>query len=472
MEAGTGKSFIFNNRVALMYEEGKIDTHVVFAPNLVHRQWVEKAIPLDVASLHEAYALTHSEARNRPLWERLERHAGPGDPLLIVAFNIELLQSKKFLKRLRKALSKRQYAVTFDESHNFCTPSAKRTRAAWSLAQQAVARQIGTGTELRKGYENLYAQFRCLDWRIIGCRTYMDFKLKYCVLRRVITSAEDAAEVAENPDRPVDTSKPHIIVGYQNEDELMRRIEPYVFVCDLKDCENMPGQTWLELPVELTPEQRALMKSLRDNYVAELPTGEFIEADLAIQRLQKLQQITGGHIAVGNKEWRAVPTDAIALTVDLIRSLRGKVLLWCSWQPDIVQLAAALSQAKISYVTYYGGNTSERNMAARDHFENGPARVFLGTYAKGGTGIDFRQIEATVIHYTLTFNAVDYWQSLGRNYGIGTTKPVTYWTVVRPGSTDRKLLASLKKKEDLRKSLRDPRVFKQWLLDLLTEEDV
>lgn len=469
MEQGTGKTFVYLVDAAWRYEQGEIDTLIIISKNGVQSQIIDQEVPKHIPDRirHEAHWYKPGTV-NAALWKSLQRT----DRLVILAFNIEMLGQKATFKNLMRCLfvekdmggkgpkptTMRRVMVVVDESHLIRTPAAKRTRNAWTLGDRAKVRRIGTGTEIAKGFENLYAQFRFLDWRIIGEKTYTAFKTKYC------------REVGDQiPGQEHSFSR---IVGYKNIDELMARIEPYVFVCEKKDCMDLPPQHFLDDPprvVPLTPEQKRLIRELRDNYVTQLESGELIEAGLAISRLQKIQQITGGHVGLPDGTWKPIPNGSLDAAVDIASNVRGQFIVWAQWQADIVQLAEAMASAGVPCVTYYGGNSDRVNEANKAAFKDGRARGFLATYGKGSTGLDFPGVDTT-IYYTLTFDSIDYWQSISRNHRMGTDRPVTYYYLHRPGSTDAKLLKALKDKEDIAELMRDPDVFKRWMDSLLDED--
>lgn len=451
MEQGTGKTKIILDMAAALYEAGEIDTLIVISLNGVHEQWVDQEVPKHLPDrvLRVAHSYRAGLA-NRKFWDALQCT----DKLVILTFNVETL-SKRTVKNIERAfrvetregkkVRQRKVLLAVDESHKIKTPSAQRTRIAWRVGGLAEYRRIGTGTEISKGLEDLYAQFRFLDPRIIGCHTFTEFKARYC---------EVVGEYNE-------------IRGYKNVDELMAKIEPYVFVAEKKDCMDLPEQVFMpDRIVSLLPEQKRLIKDLRENYVTQLSSGAVVEAPLAISRLQKFQQIAAGHVSLGQGKWEPVPNGSLDAMVDIMEEVRGQFIIWAQWQPDILQLTERLRKAGLDHVTYFGGNSDAQNSRNKALFKDRQTAGFLATFGKGSAGLDFPGVD-TSAYYTLTFDAVDYWQSLSRNHRKGTTAKVTYHTLVRPGSPDRKLLAALKTKQDIAKLMRNPAIFKQWLDDLV-----
>lgn len=441
---GAGKTKAYLDNAAYLYLKGKIDALIFLAPNGPHQQIVDEAVPdhMTEAVPHRA-AFWRAGARNKAI----EEVAKAQDCLAILSFNSEGLSYDSMLEPVTRALKTRRSMLVVDESHLFMTPSSKRTRTLRRIGKLASYRRIGTGTPQATGFENLYAPLSFLSTDILGVTTYTAFKSEYCVL---------AGEFNE-------------IVGYRNVAELMRKISPHIFVAETKDCWDLPEQQWLERRVELTDEQRRLIRELRDNYITTLESGEIIEGELAIQRLQKVQHITSGHVRLEDGSWKAVPNHSLQSAVDFVLEASGKVVIWASWHPDILQLSETFKKNGISHVTYFGGNTAAQNMTNKLSFVDpaGP-RVFLATTASGGTGLDgLQRVAFDAMYYSLTFDSIDYWQSLGRLFRPGQKERVTYTTLIRPGTTDAKLIAALRRKENLAAQLRNPEIFKGWLDGLL-----
>jgi hypothetical protein len=461
MEQGTGKTYCYVVEAAYLYEQGEIDTLVIISRNGVHRQIIEQEVPRHLPDRirHEAHAYS-ADSTNTAMWKSLQKV----DRLLILAFNVQSLSTKSTFQNVlrtffvEKAVGgnaprptrPRKVMVVIDESHEIRTPSSKRSKNAWALGRRAVVRRIGTGTEMGKGWENLYSQFRFLDPDIIGEHTYTAFKTKYCRERGEFGT----------------------IYGYKNIEELKALIEPYVFVCEKKDCMDLPRQNFLDSPptvVYLTPEQKRLMKDLKDNYVTQLDSGELVEAPMAISRLQKFQQIAGGHIKLPDGSWQPVPNGSLDAALNIVSQVHGRFIVWAQWQPDILQLQEVLGKAGISAVSYFGGNSDKENAHNLSLFKGEAVQGLLATYGKGSAGLDLPGVDDS-LYYTLTFDPIDYWQSLSRNHRKGTTRVVNYYFLHRPGSTDAKLLTNLKARRVIADMMRDPAIFKTWM-DAIGDEN-
>lgn len=450
MGPGAGKSKVNIDLSAFLFEEKAIDLVVILADNGIHDQWVTEQYPLHMPDRVPYRAASwRSGTANKAVAEVLQTTGRKAGRLGVVAVNTEGMSHAHIRARVKEMMDGRRVYFLCDESQRFKTPGTKRTRGVWDLAQAARYRRIATGSDITRGYEDLYGQFRILDWRIIGCRTFAEFKAQYVTM----ATSGDGRE---------------FIVGYRNVPELKERIKPHAFVCDTEDCVDMPPMVERVRHVELSDEQRRVYKELQQSYLAELDSGAVVDAQLAIVRLQRLQQITCGWVKDEQRNlYRFLDAPRVEVTVDLAAEARGKFIVWAEWQQDVERVSDALAKAKIKHALYYGG---ERCMGTGTLAANKEAflrdksvKGLVASYSKAARGHNFTNAH-TVIDYSMTWDYEDWYQSRRRTHRIGQTAPCVYTTLYAPGTVDRRLKDSLTKKERMAQEFRDPKVFKQWLL--------
>jgi hypothetical protein len=442
-EVGTGKTKPLLDTAAYLHHLGEIDTLFVIANNGVHRQWVVDEVPAHLPDWCERRAMFYRAGRFSAADRAVLDHKDP-HVLRIITMNTESLSHGSGLEFARTVMDGRKVMLGSDESHKFKTPGSKRTRNIWKLAAEAAVRRIATGTEITQGFEDLYAQMRILDWRIIGCKTATEYRHTYCV------------EVGQF----------RKIVGYKNTDELLAKIQPHIMVVEKKDCLDLPERTYVKREVELSPEQRRVYNDLRSNFIAELANGNIIDAPLAITRLMRLQQIIAGHVPQEGGGWSPLPCPRLAACVDIVEEARRKVIVWIRFRADAVQVGEALRTAGIAYVDYNGSVSAAQKAANLERFKSDPnVKVFLGTPAAGGTGLTINEAN-TVVFYSHSFSYEERVQAEARCHRIGQTHPVTYYDLVAPGTVDTKVLAALRRKGEVAALMRDPATFKTWLEDL------
>lgn len=441
-----GKTKLFIDNAAHLYQQGQIDTAFVLAPNGVHRNWLlelQKHLP---EGLPVAAAFYRGGTVNKEIRRVMERD----DCLRFITMNIDAMSYPSGLAFAQKLLVHAKAIGGIDESHRFKTPSSLRTRNVWKLRPLLRYRRIMTGTVTTQGLEDLYAQYAFLDPLIIGCRTFTEFKSAYCLVTVYGAGGTSFSK----------------ITGYKNVDQLQRRLAPWTFVATKEEyMAHLPPQEWVELETELSAEQRRMLAELRDYYLTELSDGRVLDAKLAITRLLRMQQITAGHVPGEEKgTWRPVPTPRLADAVDVVKyRMPGKGIIWAVWRADVEQLIAALRAEGITAVPYYGDVPREEAEANLERWKTDPAlKILVGTPRKGGIGLPLHAAD-TVLNYSWSFSWEDWHQSQERNHGPLQTRPCTYYTLVAPGSPNRRMLRVVQAKESISKLISAPGALEQWL---------
>lgn len=442
MYPGTGKSKVALDDAGRAYLDKEIDLVLNLAPNGVHRNWeeqIETHLPPSIPRAVANYQSGSAKAR-KAIAAVMEQT----DVLRFVNVNIEALSHESGIEFCKQLMRKNRVWINCDESQRIKTPSAKRTRNAWKLGREAVFRRILSGTPIAQGLEKIYAQFRFLDPAIIGCRTYTEFKEAYCRM----------------------WGQYNTIIGYKNEAELMARIEPWCFVATLEDCLDLPAATFIRREVELSPEQRRIYKELKDHFIAELASGQLIEAPMILARLTRLQQVLAGHVpGEVPGTWAPLPCPRLDAVVDDAEQFPDKFLVWCNWQADVEQICAKLTAAEIACFPYYGAISQKQcdtNLAAWRAY---PGKAgLIGTARKGGIGLTMNEANC-VINYSHSYSSEDRIQSLARNHRFGQDRPVSYRDYVAPGTVDTRILAAHRRNEEVSGLLRNPATFRAWLTE-------
>lgn len=195
---------------------------------------------------------------------------------------------------------------------------------------------------------------------------------------------------------------------------------------------------------------------MKDQLAAEIDAGVVVEAPLAITRLMKIQQVTGGFLRdTETGTTHRVPSNRAQAVVDFVEEAQGKVVVWARFQEEIDLLQEALAAYSPAV---FDGRTSEagRVEAKRRFQEDDACQVFIGNQAAAGTGLDgLQRVARTMIYYSNTFNAGDRWQSEARLFRSGQQGAVVVADLVSPGTIDAKVLQVLAQRRSLADSTVD-----------------
>lgn len=220
-----------------------------------------------------------------------------------------------------------------------------------------------------------------------------------------------------------------IVTGVKNIDDLHRKIRPFYIRRTLLDvAPNMPDKVHVQPPirVKLTGKQRKEYESMRDKALAELGSGEFtLLAPAVIAVITRLQQMA---LATLSPEWE-IPDDAytqdededpewdapkivlskpspkLDAVMNLIETHEEEsfvVFTQFRGMADLVEEECIAK--KIPVVKVHGELTSKEEVTKRvSMFQDGQARVFVGTIGKAGKTITLTRA-SHVIFTDLSWN--------------------------------------------------------------------
>lgn len=454
MEMGTGKTKVLLDDAADLYlnggESGRIDTLVVIAPNGVHAQWVNEQVPTHLSpavKYQAAYTTASPTPEEREAMAKTLRAKGV---LRILSIHIDSLSHKKGLEFLTEVLRSGNCLLAVDESSRIKDRSAKRTKNIISVGKLAKYRRIMSGTPVTQGIEDLYSQFEFLDPRILGYGSFFAFRNHFCRMGGFQNKK---------------------IVAYQNENELIEKIDAYSFRVLKDDCLDLPERNYIRREVMLHPEQRRVYEKLRREFFMELESGELMTVKMAVTRLQRLQMIVNGFIWRNEKKnpdtgavvepfhYEEFPSNRVEALLDIIRETRPetKVIVWIKFQGDYRIVSEALTKAGIGFVDYVGSTPQEKRASNIEKFRNDPScKVFLSTPASGGIGLNLT-CASEVIWFSRDFSLEKELQANDRVHRIGQRRVVNYHFLVSPRTVDEKIDQALKTKQTIADSLIDIR---------------
>jgi SNF2 family DNA or RNA helicase len=432
LEQGTGKSKIIVDEITNLIERDLINCAVILAPNQVHENWQEQ-FELHGPPNYQRWQIQVYKSRNDEA--RQEQHTRDiiaSGKVLVFLMNIEALSSKKgqsYLYRLLRARSKIYFAI--DESHKIKSWSAIRTKYAISYGQYAKFRRIATGTEAQEGLENLYAQFKFLNWVIIGHRGVTSFKGMYCRMGGF-----------EN----------RKIIGYQNQAMLAAKIAPYAYQKRKHECLDLPDKVYVQHHVEMTREQETIYNILEEEMLYEIEKGVLVDTTMALTKLMRLQQVLCGHLSAEDVK-KDIPSNRAALVSELAESTSGKVIVFCRFIRDVWLVVEELTRNGMQSVGITGA--IENRLEQINSWRGDPnIKALVITVQTGGTGLTLNEANTTIF-YSNGWSSTDRLQAEDRNHRIGQTNKVTYHDIITRGKIDSRILRALNSKESLADQFRE-----------------
>lgn len=458
MEQGTGKTKVTIDTACYLWQRGKIEALVIVAwPNGVHQNWIEYELPVDMSVPYLAdYWSDNHAAKYRGIGFKKWLLA-PRDRLKVFAFNVECFVSEKAQEILKDILESHKCLFVIDQSASIKNPQAKRTKFLVDKASRlAPFRRILDGAPVAEGADELYSQFKFLDPQIIGHDTWTGFKREYC-------------EIGWHNE----------IKGYKNIDRLRKKIDGFSFRCLADDCLDLPRRIYKAWPFDLEKEEKRIWGELNDMDLASFreyvpkdldesdieaderyADGEFLEADLAIVKNMRLQQIASGWWPkdgdVSPIEDSGKPSRFKALQ-RLLAQAPGKAIIFSRFRKDLELIARELGDKAVSY---HGGISGEdRARAKRLFMTDDRVQYFIGQPRSAGIGHTLTAAKH-VIFYSNDPSLRLREECEKRAHRTGLKHTLLIWDLIARGTHDRKTVRSLRDKKDLANIImNDPQSF-------------
>lgn len=439
---GVGKTKMALDIMADKFMRNEIDGFAVVSPNSVKRQWILKALPDHMTPAVRYKAHVYKTTTNVPPVVAQQR-LGEDRYMRIMTFNIEAFGRKRSKARhdIEEFLTSGRMGLIMDESTRIKNYRANCTKEMLAIAPLAVTRLALTGTPVTKGLEDFFTQYQFLDPAIIGLSNWFSFRDRYCV-------------TAPIPGRNIDP-RARRIVGYRNQEELIRKIAPVSFMIP-DTVLGLPPKRYEKYEVELTEQQRRVYDMLRLELVEDLRAHRIENPTIALTRLLRMQQVLCGRyyerVETEDDMRMAVPqflpSNRPAVLREVLEQSDGQALIWVRFRHDVDDLVPEL--ASLGRVGVYEGETpqTERERVIRA-FNAGELDYVILNIATGSTGVDGLQCANKAFYYSNSYNREHRWQSEGRIYRMGQRHSVLYGDLVVPNSVDTMILQAHAETDDL-----------------------
>lgn len=429
-EQGLGKTFTSINLVSAWRMTNNIDSVVVICPSSIKLVWQEeldKHCP--IPTQRHVLVAGKYKAADRFIEER--------EDFQWLMVGIEGLSQGKAIEYVKRFMLGRRCAIIIDESSRIKTPNKTRTDRCIDLGKMAKKRIILSGTSITQGVEDLYTQYKFLNPEILGYDSFYSFRAQYCI----------TTQIEVGMDRSVTK-----IIGYKNEDELIKTVGPYTVRVEKDDVLDLPPKVFTNRYVEMNPTQKKLYRDMKDELFAEIDGTEY-EVTTVLEQMLRLQQITGGHYPHDDGE-KVIPTPIpgknpkIEELMTVLDEISGKAIVWCQFRSEIELVAKALQKAGIHFMEFHGGCTEEEKGLAVQSLRHDPkCKVFLATRA-AAYGLTLTEA-STAIYFSQGYSLEEYAQSQDRIHRIGQNDHCNYIHLVCDKTVDTKIIKALEGKKNV-----------------------
>ena len=442
MDMGTGKTKCWLDIACCYRAEGKIEQALVVCPLTIHGEWI-KAVNEHAAFPISVYSLDTRKKKDFERWLDTEHDF----KLLLVG--VESMSTggaagmaEAFLRRSLKN------AMLVDESSNIKNHRAARTEACISLGKLCEYRHIATGTPIAHGPCDFFAQFEFLDTDIIGIGDFWSFRNRYAIM--------GGFEGKQ-------------IVGYQNIEELLELVKPFVFQALKKDVfPDLPPKVYTTRTVKMSKEQEDIYKHFKRKVEIEIGEQKATVKNILV-RMLRLSQITAGFWVSETEELdedgavvntditvNELPNPKVSEMLRVVEESDLPTIIWSNHLYELHKVVSVLTEkyGKDQVVAMHGGVPKEERAGLVKRFQAGEARFFVGNTQTGGIGLNLFKAQI-MIYMSNSYKLIDRLQSEDRAWRAGQTNRLTIIDIVTENSIDGNVLKCLESKTDVAEYVRE-----------------
>lgn len=441
MGVGTGKSYTMTLHGAELFGQNAIDRMLIVTRPIVKDDFLYENLP-DTVPKGIRWSAHDITTERKPTWTNVDKsrfHIGLCTP--------QLFTSAKGRKLIDDFVRGGRCGIFVDEAHDFSNPMAKRTKYLDDVIAQCVVKFFYTGTLTPRGLENLYSQYRLLHEDIIGHGSYTSFKNEYCIMGGF-----------ENKE----------IVNYRSRDRLMSLIAPHTHYVDIRDCFDMPSQSWDKLKYALRREHQDMFNEIANNFttmlreakkqldelIAEFRAGK-VSRELAVKKAKEAMEYSrvvnsaaAQHVAMRGimhgwfrpdpllgPDGKPLPNqppahtlhyDRVQPIIDEMLDDRRPIFVWCAYRDDVALVQEAFKLAGHDTGLVIGGMTTDQKREVLDLGKRNEIRAIIGTQGAGGTGVN-GQFASVSCFFSNSYSWGNREQTEGRTWRAGQTLPCFYY---------------------------------------------
>ena len=401
---------------------------VVVSPNSFKRGWADE-IEKHGFSFDVHVFVSGAKANDKWL---AKRYTAP--PVLII--NYEAIRTPTVLLKLLAWMRIKPTMLVLDESIQIKTHDSLQTKAALALAAGASLVRLLTGRPQTQGPHDLYPQLRAIG--LFQGQKFWAFRNTFCVMGGW-----------ENRQ----------VIGVKNADSLARVMAPVVFQALKSDwLPELPRKDYAIRYYEMSGEQAAQYKQMRDEFLLELENDEIVAVNIAVSKYEKLAQIQCGFIlnedGVARELVDAEANPRLFALFETLDSVEGKAIIIYRhrYTFEILYLYGGFDAP--AYIK--GGMKPEEIAAQKDRFNNDPScRILLGQCesTKYGHTLLGGDVDAdhcsTMIFFENSYSLDTRTQVEDRIHRRGQRGENVLYIDLAGTELDRRVVRALQKKEDL-----------------------
>lgn len=412
LSCGMGKTSVgLTSLEQLLYDFFEIHKVLIICPIRVAYTWRDEIEQWDHLQ-HLKYSIAIGTAE-----ERVDALKADADIYIINRENVDWLVNKSKVPFIWDA-------CIIDEVSSFKNSSSKRFKAFMKVRPNFKRVIALTGTPSSNGLEDLYAEFKLLDYgerlgRFLG-------QFRNAFFRPAVMNGPVVYKYAPLPGA---------------EEEIYKRISDITISMDSMDYLDMPELIESNYNVTLSDEELDRYKELKKELVLTLPEGD-VTASNAAALAGKLTQLANGAIYSDDGEIISIHDAKLCALEDIYESSQGHPFLLAYWfRHDLVRIKERLDKLGAKYQII---NTDQ---SIKD-WNAGKIEVGLIHPASCGHGINLQKGGSHIVFFGQTWSLELYQQTVARLWRQGQkSKTVVVQHIVAKDTVDERILKALSEKD-------------------------
>jgi SNF2 family DNA or RNA helicase len=357
--------------------------------------------------------------------------------------NYEMLLTKKF-RDLSNMIIRRNPMCVLDESQKIKSYNAKTTKALLFLAPSFPYRIVMSATPAPNIQSEYWSQMCFLSPTILG-DNFFKFRNRYMALIRGSTAVP--LHGLGKREMMMMLQRGYVMGMLPGAiKELHNRMKPYCQFISKRDILDLPEEINVNRFVDMTGVQSKAYKDMWDDLVMEIQ-GHEISVNLALAKIMKVRQVTGGFAYVGDINNHAAieigENPKIKELQEIVEEIGQKsIVVFCQYQWEIERIVGMYpDRARALY-----GETKDKDSVIA-WFKGRGDGILVSHPASGGVGLSFNECDYMVF-YSLSYSFMEYYQARGRIMRAEKKNNATYIHIIARDSIDEVIMGALQRKED------------------------
>jgi hypothetical protein len=342
-------------------------------------------------------------------------------------------------------------------------------KALHRVSHNAKYRVIMSGTPSPNGPVDLWGQFAFLDpTGILLEPNFRDFETEYY---EAIDLRPSHMRYQTNPDgsvrldvngkkisKPMGPKTPRKMVPKKGAPEAINQlIHPISYRVKLRDhVEDFPELTIMKRFIQMSPAQKKHYKDMKEKLKVEI-NDERITVPIALAKLMKLRQITGGFIIDNEEKAHEIETAPKLLELQSLVQEEiapdEKIVVYAQYRWEIEEITKRYKDR--GCVSVYGGNNSRKNLDNIKAFREDPEVRMIVLHPKSAAhGITFTMARY-MIFYSISHSAEDNYQCIKRIERAGQKNAMFVYYLLCKQSIDDEIYLILNMKDRMQERVID-----------------